>query len=274
MGHANISTDIPGASDESSLTVSVSNNPNEKADTVTGSSSEKQKDKQQQQQQQQLDVKNVTNEVESLIVSADEASGQDVIMESGNNDGVTTEADAERKTLAYENAVLRQALERLGGQSPQTYIEEAKKQDDEQNMASRNSKDISSMETQNKELQKQLDLANKKLDQTNAALEEIKKDSEGKLCDKISHSSFKIGDVVLFMPTGRKHAGKRTYCAFHSRCPYRFLSTDSIEGSPDYVLGRIVYQEELIAGAVGTDANPHGLHVGTKFWILTVERFS
>ena len=65
--------------------------------------------------------------------------------------------------------------------------------------------------------------------------------------------------------------GKRTYLAFHTNCPHRYLSTDGIEGNPDYVLGRIVYQEELIAGEAGTDSNPYGLHPGTKFWILTVE---
>ena len=36
-------------------------------------------------------------------------------------------------------------------------------------------------------------------------------------------------------------------------------------------MGRIVYQEELVAGEIGTDANPYGLHRGTKFWVLTVE---
>ncbi len=112
----------------------------------------------------------------------------------------------------------------------------------------------------------------RQLDQTNAALVEIKKDKElGKICDKISHSSFCVGDVALFMPTGRGSGGKRTYLAFHSNCPHRYLSTDSIAGNPDYVLGRVVYQEELVAGAIGTDANPHGLISGTKFWILTVE---
>eukprot|EP00957_Ditylum_brightwellii_P196522 14973550-Ditylum_brightwellii.AAC.1 len=74
------------------------------------------------------------------------------------------------------------------------------------------------------------------------------------------------------MPTGRGSDGKRTYLAFHSNCPHRYLSTDSIKGTPDYVLGRIVYQEELIAsGSSGTDSNPYGLHPGTKFWVLTVE---
>jgi hypothetical protein len=95
--------------------------------------------------------------------------------------------------------------------------------------------------------------------------------ADKKLSDKISHSNFEVGDVGLFMPTGRGSGGKRTYLAFHTNCPHRYLSTDCIKGTPDFVLGRLVYQEELVAGEVGTDANPYGLHIGTKFWVLTVE---
>jgi Autophagy-related protein 11 len=95
--------------------------------------------------------------------------------------------------------------------------------------------------------------------------------AQKRLSDKISHSSFEVGDVGLFMPTGRGSGGKRTYLAFHTNCPHRFLSTDCIRGTPDFVLGRIVYVEELVAGELGTDANPYGLHIGTKFWVLTVE---
>lgn len=111
------------------------------------------------------------------------------------------------------------------------------------------------------------------MEQTAAALSEIKRNKElGILCDKISHSSFKVGDIALFMPIGQKKSGgKRTYLAFHSNCHHRYLSTDSIKGNPDFVLGRIVLQDELVAGKKGTDSNPHGLKVGTKFWILTVE---
>ena len=59
---------------------------------------------------------------DQLIVSADEHSGHDLIVEPSGG----TAADAERKTLAYENAVLRQALERMGGKSPRTYVDEAR----------------------------------------------------------------------------------------------------------------------------------------------------
>merc|ERR1712238_326108 len=96
---------------------------------------------------------------------------------------------------------------------------------------------------------------------------------KSQICDKISHSNFVVGDVGLFMPTGRKSKeGQRTYLALHSNCPHRYLSTDGIIGCPDYVLGRIIYQEELVAsGSSGTVKNPHGLHKGTRFWVLNVE---
>ena len=126
-----------------------------------------------------------------------------------------------------------------------------------------------SQKAYNEKATKTLSLIKKKA-LTNIASKQMKQD-DSKLCDKISHSRFGVGDVALFMPTGIGSEGKRTYVAFHSNCPHRFLSTDSIEGKPDYVLGRIVYQEELIAGSLGTDTNPHNLMDGTKFWILTVE---
>jgi hypothetical protein len=117
---------------------------------------------------------------------------------------------------------------------------------------------------------KELERARSELDQANTALAQLKNDSNRE-SDKISHSSFKVGDVALFMPTGRGSAGKRTYLAFHSNCPHRYLSMHNIEGNPDYVLGRITNQEQVVAGAVGTDSNPHNLLVGTKFWVLTVD---
>eukprot|EP01083_Nonionella_stella_P271141 918542_1 len=203
----------------------------------------------------------------SIIVTVDEQSGDGMILCSKNHT-TKAEIDAERKTLAYENATLRQALERLGGKSPQSYIDDAKSKDKE------GSKEDESCTIQLEldRTKEDLDRAMKQLDQTNAALIEIKTDEKlGKVCDKISHSNFRVGDVALFMPTGRGSAGKRTYLAFHSNCPHRYLSTESIGGNPDYVLGRIIYQEELVAGAIGKESNPHGLLVGTKFWILTVE---
>ncbi len=189
---------------------------------------------------------------EQLIVSADENSGNDdVIM-----DPAAGTDDAERKTLAYENAILRQSLERLGGKPPKVYIDDAR------------AKEAASIEMT--ALRKELELAKAKVKSAEDELVKFKKD-EGKLSDKISHSSFEIGDVGLFMPTGRGSGGKRTFLAFHTNCPHRYLSIDNIKGNPDFVLGRIVYQEELVAGEMGTAENPYGLHVGTKFWVLTVE---
>jgi hypothetical protein len=186
---------------------------------------------------------------EQLIVSADENSGNDVIMSSGAD-------EAERKTLAYENAILRQTLERLGGKPPKAYIEEALAKGTESAEIAALRKELESVKVEAKSAQE--------------ALVQLKKGNP-KESDKISHSSFEIGDVGLFMPTGRGSGGKRTYLAFHTNCPHRYLSTDNIKGNPDYVLGRIVYQEELVAGEAGTAANPYSLHVGTKFWVLTVE---
>ena len=122
-------------------------------------------------------------------------------------------------------------------------------------------------------LRKELQDAKEQVQKANAALVEAKK-QDPKESDKISHSSFEVGDIGLFMLTGRGPAGKRTYLAFHTNCPHRYLSTDCIKGTPDCVLGRIIYQEELVAGEKGTDANPYGLRVGTKFWVLTVEVIS
>jgi hypothetical protein len=189
---------------------------------------------------------------DQLIVSADENSGNDdVIMDPAGGS-----EDAERKTLAYENAVLRQTLERMGGKAPKAYLEEVRAKE--------------SLNNELAALKKELDLARSQSRAAREALIAAKKENP-KESDKISHSSFEIGDVGLFMPTGRGSGGKRTYLAFHTNCPHRYLSTDNIKGNPDFVLGRIVYQEELVAGEIGTDANPYGLHAGTKFWVLTVE---
>jgi len=195
-----------------------------------------------------------------LIVSAEENPGNDdIIMQTAHG-----AEDAERKTLAYENAILRQTLERLGGKAPKAYIEVARAKD--------------TAVTEVEELQKELELTKQRAKKAEDELADVKKndgqeeeEEELPLSDKISHSSFSVGDVGLFMPTGRGSGGKRTYLAFHTNCPHRYLSTDNIKGSPDFVLGRIVYQEELVAGKTGTDSNPYGLHEGTKFWVLTVE---
>jgi len=196
---------------------------------------------------------------DQLIVSADENSGnEDIIMDPADRSG-----EAERKTLVYENAILRQTLERMGGKAPKAYVDEARANDVVSNKI--------------EDLRKELEVAKAKAVVAEGVLAEttIKKKNDECLpkqeCDKISHSSFEIGDVGLFMPTGRGSGGKRIYLAFHTSCPHRYLSTDNIKGGPDFVLGRIIYQEELVAGQIGTTTNPYGLHVGTKFWILTVE---
>jgi len=191
---------------------------------------------------------------DQVIVSAANSGNGDVLMDSAPQDTET----ADLKTLAYENAILRQTLERMGNKAPQSYIEEAKA----------GNPDILKIVALEQELER-VKAEKKRVGDELAA----SKSSKAALDtgDKISHSSFDIGDVGLFMPTGRGSGNKRIYLAFHTNCPHRYLSTDNIKGNPDFVLGRIVYQEELVAGGLGTDANPYGLHVGTKFWVLTVE---
>ena len=206
---------------------------------------------------------------DQLIVSADD--GNDLILGDGGSGTDPTKLaadDAERKTLAYENAVLRQAVERLGGKPPQAYLDDTAAKamspaplDADKGLLATLRKQLAEANAAAEAAQIRADSLEKKEAQRN----------EGKLDDRISHSSFSVGDVGLFMPTGRGSGGKRTYLAFHTNCPHRYLSTDNIHSSPDFVLGRIVYQEDLVAGEVGTDANPYGLHVGTKFWVLTVE---
>jgi hypothetical protein len=207
-----------------------------------------------------------------LIISTEGQSDTDVIMDSAN-DVVRAECEMKVKTLAYENAALRQSLERLGGKPPKSFVEDS--QDDvfrEQPKTSVTDEISSRMQSELDNAKKELEILRSKLDQANAALAQTKIDMDSnRECDKISHSSFKVGDVALFMPTGRGSAGKRMYLAFHSNCPHRYLSMHNIEGNPDYVLGRITKQELVVAGAVGTDSNPHNLLVGTKFWVLTVD---
>ena len=203
------------------------------------------------------DKDTTTNKKQSLVVSAEDTSTNDIIMESGSHEELGGNSDAERKTLLYENAILRQIVERMSGKAPQPYLLEHKK-----------SLDKISVSDDSEFLRKELEKANSLLNQAQDALEEKKRKDEltNKNSDKISHSSFNIGDVALFMPTGRGG----TYLAFHTNCPHRYLSSDCIRGNPNFVLGRIVMQEQHVAGDT-TVSNPHGLIVGTKFWLLTVE---
>jgi Autophagy protein ATG17-like domain/Autophagy-related protein 11 len=200
-----------------------------------------------------------------LIVSADERStgdGDDLIAggSSSRTDLDTKEIEAKVKTLEYENSVLRQALEQQGSKPPRTYIEKAPGGDE--TTVAPQAPATSELE----DVRNQLVVA---LADLRKAKKALKKSSHG---DKISHSSFALGDVGLFMPTGMGLGGKQTYLAFHSNCPHRYLSTDNIDGTPDFVLGRIVSQDEKTAvGDLGSETNPYSLAAGTLFWVLTVE---
>ena len=207
----------------------------------------------------------------SLLVSAAEASGTDVVVQNVCQEGAPTrksESTADCATLMYENAVLRQALERAGCKPPKSYIDnEISVRIDQQ------SKDkMSSMNSELDALKMELKNAKSDAEELRNAQNEFNPTaSQKKTCDKISHTSFQVGDVGLFMPTGREKGGKLIYLAFHSGCPHRYLSPDCISGTPDFVLGRIVFQDEFVAGPPDSDLNPFGLHAGTKYWVLTVE---
>jgi len=205
---------------------------------------------------------------ESALVSADENSGSyDVMMQTmsqGENAPRRKDEKAERDTLKYENAVLRQKLEQAGVKVP-PYI-------GSNTTTTIHPDENDSMDKNHKEKDMKISFLEAELEKLRNELEAARvHESTQQHSDKISHTSFEVGDIGLFMPTGRGRGGKRIYLAFHSSCPHRYLSPDCIDGSPDFVLGRIVYQKEFVAGALNTTRNPFGLHVGTKFWVLTVE---
>lgn len=208
----------------------------------------------------------------NLIVSTEGQSDVDVIVESAN-DAVKAEYEMKLKTLAYENTALRQSLERMGSKPTKSSLEDSQEDAFPEHVKPGVTEGfVSRIQNELNNTKKELERVKSELDKANTNLAQTKTDRDSlRECDKISHSSFNVGDVALFMPTGRGSAGKRMYLAFHSNCPHRYLSMHNIEGNPDYVLGRITNQELVVAGAVGTDSNPHNLLVGTKFWVLTVD---
>ena len=138
-----------------------------------------------------------SNQVQhAAMVSIDEHSSNE-IMESLREDRANV--DAERETLAYENAVLRQVLERAGSKSPRSYVEEARKNDKEKSLAKDD--DVKSLKAKIVELEKALEDKTKEV----AALDVGKKEEDAKtkeeivekLCDKISHSSFSVSTINL-----------------------------------------------------------------------------
>ena len=232
---------------------------------IQGQQGPAQPESQDPQQQQQ----------DQLIVSADEHSGDGIIFDPA--EGAAVEAEA--KTLAYENAVLRQTIERLGGKPPRAYLEEAAaNQKANQGSISPQEEGTSSAAVEIAALRKELAEANAKATSLAESLKQAESNySKLAAGDKISHRSFDIGDVGLFMlaSRGSKDGKPRTYLAFHTNCPHRYLSKDCVTGEPNFVVGRIVGQKELVAaGEVGTNSNPYGLPAGTKFWIVTVEVLS
>lgn len=220
---------------------------------------------------------NVDNKDHSTLVSADESSGNyDVTMVQSMGVSRRKDDKVERATLRYENAVLKQKLEQIGV-DVHSYVENHTTTtihpDENDSGEQRQKEKISSLEAELERVTGELEELRSKSALNEDASQRLKstKETPQQHSDKISHVSFTIGDIGLFMPTGRGRGGKRVYLAFHSDCPHRYLSPDCIDGSPDFVLGRILFQEEFVAGALNTTRNPFGLHVGTKFWVLTVE---
>ena len=253
----------------------------EEEDISSGQAQAEQEQMEPQQQQPQ----------DQLIVSADDHSGEGIVFDPA--EGAAVEAKA--KTLAYENAVLRQTIERLGGKPPRAYLEEAvgnrnvkgstsggnspQKDDDKNNNKEDTSKSVAAANVEIAALRKELVKANAKV----VALEESLTRAQSDYAmlaskDKISHRSFDVGDVGLFMLASRgggKDGKPRTYLAFHTNCPHRYLSKDCVTGEPNFVVGRIVLIDEWMAmGDVATETNPYGLPPGTKFWVVTVEVLS
>jgi len=211
----------------------------------------------------ETDVSGTGGNQQSLIVSA-EISNENMLVD---NPVDRAASEAERAAILYENAALRQAVERLGGKLPRTYVDDAREIDRRSEITD-NAKSMAALRSKLEETEEELNRAREDAKNFRSKLQNsIQKAMQEA---KISHSSFSIGDVALFMPTGRDIGGRRTYLAFHSSCPHRYLNNDSIQGNPDYVLGKIVLQEEHVAGPVG-ESNPFGLRKNTKFWVLTVE---
>ena len=120
---------------------------------------------------------------QSVMISTDEHSSNEIMESYRENRCI---AEAERETLVYENAVLRQILERTGTKITRTYIEEAKiKEKDILNTISR--------ENQLKKLKAKVASLEKAL--LDKDKEERKQPRSTKLSDKISHSSFNVSEV-------------------------------------------------------------------------------
>merc|ERR1711935_1198195 len=92
---------------------------------------------------------------DQVIVSAANSGNGDVIMDSAPQDTDT----ADRKTLAYENAILRQTLERLGNKPSQSYIEEAKVESGDASKITALQQDLDRIKAEKKALEDELDAA-------------------------------------------------------------------------------------------------------------------
>lgn len=122
---------------------------------------------------------------QSSVVSVNESSNE--IMVSCPEDRAS--ADAEHETLKYENAALRQIIERSGIKAPRSYVEEARTKDKKKPVGAGND-DMEALKAKIEALESSLEVKTKEVN--NLKEKGDTKDLPDKLCDKISHSSFAV----------------------------------------------------------------------------------
>jgi hypothetical protein len=128
-------------------------------------------------------------------------------------------------------------LERLGGKAPKAYIEEARAK--------------KGIKVDESEVTPSLKLAKAKPQADCQGDSRGRVDRTKKMSDKVSGFWWEMLVFYANWPRFRWKAPTSLFTQLSSS----YLSTDCIKGTPDFVLGRIVYQEELVAGRLGTDAN-------------------
>ena len=85
---------------------------------------------------------------------------------------------------------------------------------------------------------------------------------------KISYTAFAVDDTALFMPIGVVNS-KKTFLAFNSHCPNRYLNTSELDCSKkDFVIGKIVMEEEIVSKG---GKEEFGVPKDKPYWLLTCE---
>mmetsp|Transcript_17017 Transcript_17017/g.25157 ORF Transcript_17017/g.25157 Transcript_17017/m.25157 type:complete len:851 (+) Transcript_17017:128-2680(+) len=104
----------------------------------------------------------------------------------------------------------------------------------------------------------------------------IREAARGAANGRISFRNFVAGDLALFLPT--TDGSDRIYLAFHMGCPHPYLARESVDEIcrqmgryPDFILGRVVMVEQLIAPEFGS--NPYHVAPGKAYYLLTASSF-